>query len=364
MQEHDITWMKQAFAEAVLAVGTSRPNPAVGAILVKNGVVVGRGRTQRPGSHHAEIMALQQAGDAAQGADMYVTLEPCCHWGRTPPCSDAILRAQVNRVFISAIDGNPKVSGGGVERLRVGGIPVETGVLAAEGEEFYRGYHHHMKTGLPWVDVKFAQSLDGYIAGPLGERTQITGLQTAEWVHRFRARVDAIVIGGGTAQHDDPQLTVRGVPGNHPVRIVMHRRSVLSENLHVFQDHLAPTILYARSQNLVLPEAVQCMPWPSDDFSAAWRALLAELGAQGFHRILLEAGAAMARMVLSEPWAWNRLLLLTAPKILGKGLDWKGGMAQGWNESLHLSRFELIGNDYLAEFANVHGNHSSSWDRS
>ncbi|HSQ43210.1 MAG TPA: bifunctional diaminohydroxyphosphoribosylaminopyrimidine deaminase/5-amino-6-(5-phosphoribosylamino)uracil reductase RibD, partial [Fibrobacteraceae bacterium] len=161
-------WMGLAFDEALLAIGTSRPNPPVGAILVREGQVVGRGRTQKPGNHHAEIMALHDAGERAQGADMYVTLEPCCFFGRTPPCTDAILAAQVGRVFISVIDQNPRVNGGGIARLQEAGIPVKTDVLSEFGTEFYRGYHHHLHTGLPWVDLKIAQSLDGFIAGPKG----------------------------------------------------------------------------------------------------------------------------------------------------------------------------------------------------
>lgn len=358
-------WMNQAFEEALLSVGTSRPNPAVGAIVVQGGVVVGRGRTQKPGNHHAEVMALLDAGEKAAGADMYVTLEPCCFFGRTPPCTDAILKAKIKRVFVSVIDGNPKVNGGGIQKLRSEGVPVVTGVLEEYGHEFYRGYHHFIKVGLPWVDVKIAQSLDGFIAGPNGERTQITGEDTARWVHHFRARVDAIVIGSGTLRHDNPQLTVRNVPGNNPNRIILCKSGLVDPGMHLFNDGEAPTLLYVQKNRMHFAESsrVQVMEWRGEDFASAWHSLLEELGRQGYHRVLVEAGATIASLLLGGTAHWNRFFLLTAPKILGEGLAWRSGLPIKWKDSLHLSRFEGIGCDFLTEFENVHGNHSGSWRR-
>jgi len=330
----------------------SRPNPAVGAILVKDGVVVGRGRTQPPGSHHAEKMALIDAGERARGADMYVTLEPCCHFGRTPPCTDAIIAAGVARVFVSVIDENPRVNGGGIEKLREAGIEVELGLFAEQATELYRGFFYHMRTGLPWVDVKIAQSLDGFIAGVLRERTQITGAVTGEWVHRLRARVDAIAVGGGTALHDDPLLTVRGVVGNNPMRIVVCSRTELPVNLKLFHDQAAPTMVYSRLPQSALSgcEHVQLETWSAPEFAEAWLGLLARLGAQGFHRVLFEAGAKMAKLLLEDPRFFNRLLLLTAPKLLGEGLPWERELVPTWKDGLHLSRFELVDCDFLTEF--------------
>ena len=352
-------WMQEAFAEARLAVGTSRPNPAVGAILVRDGVVVGRGRTQKPGSHHAEIMALKDAGERAQGAEMYATLEPCCHWGRTPPCADAILAAKVGRVFVSCVDGNPKVNGGGVAKLRAGGIPVETGVLGVEGEDFYRGYHHHMRHGVPWVDVKIAQSLDGFIAGVHGERTQISSEQTNLWVHRLRASVDVIAIGGGTLRHDDPQLTVRAVVGNNPWRIVVCGDNPLPATSKLLVDGMAETLVYSRSSQPQLAGVVPVETWPAPSFADAWLALLQKLGSLGCHRVLFEAGATMAGLLLSDSRLWNRIFLLTAPKLLGQGLAWSGSLPPTWKDSLRLSRFDLVSCDFLTEFENVHWNHPS-----
>lgn len=351
-----LEYMHLAFDEALQAIGTSRPNPAVGAILVRDGEIVGRGRTQKPGSHHAEIMALLDAGEKAEGADMYVTLEPCCHWGRTPPCTDAILKAKVSRMYIAVVDQNPKVNGGGIAKLREGGVQVDVGLEAEYGEDFYCGFFHHLRTGLPWVDVKIAQTLDGFIAGEHRERTQISGAEASQWVHRLRARVDAIIVGGGTALHDDPRLNVRGVPGHSPQRIVVCGSTPLSPQLKMFQDGGAPCLVYSRGPQNLLPATVQS--WPSPDFAESWIALLQQLGEAGYHRVLLEAGATMAQLVLCDVRLWNRFLLMTAPRFLGKGLPWSAALGQTWIDSLHLSRFELVGTDYLAEFENVHGNHS------
>jgi diaminohydroxyphosphoribosylaminopyrimidine deaminase/5-amino-6-(5-phosphoribosylamino)uracil reductase len=360
-----LKWMQQAYSEALLSVGTSRPNPAVGAILVRDGAVVGRGRTQKPGSHHAEVMALRDAGEFAAGASMYVTLEPCCYFGRTPPCADAIIAAKVTRVFVSVMDQNPKVNGGGIARLREAGIPVELGILGEFGADFYRGYHHHLHTGLPWVDVKIAQSLDGFIAGPRGERTQITCPETSLWVHRLRARVDAIAVGGGTVRHDDPQLTVRGVEGNNPFRIIVTRSAQMDSRHKILCDGEGPTLVYSQEppDDLLSSPQVQMKQWPGSSFSEAWLAILKDLGAQGFHRVLFEAGATMAGLLLHDSRLWNRFYLLTAPKILGEGLGWKSQIIPNWKDSLHLSRFEVIGCDFLTEFENVHGNHTSSRTR-
>ena len=234
-------------------------------------------------------------------------------------------------------------------------------MMAEQAQELYRGFFYHMRTGLPWVDVKIAQSLDGFIAGAQRERTQITGAVTGEWVHRLRARVDAIAVGGGTALHDDPQLTVRGIPGNNPMRILVCSRTELPLNLKLFQDHAAPTLVYSKHPQTALSgcEQVQVETWSAPEFAEAWLGLLARLGAQGFHRVLFEAGAKMAKLLLEDARLYNRLLLLTAPKLLGEGLPWERDIAPTWKDCLHLSRFELVDCDFLVEFEHVHRNNSS-----
>lgn len=352
-------WMHMAFEEALQAIGKSNPNPAVGAVLVRDGILVGKGHTQPPGSHHAEIMALQDAGEKARGADLYVTLEPCCHWGRTPPCTDAILAAGVARTFVSFRDPNPKVAGGGFCKLREGGVDVQELILPAEGVEFYRGYEHHMRTGLPWVDIKIAQTLDGFIAGPKGERTQISCPEASQWVHRLRARVDIIAVGGGTVRHDDPLLTVRGVPGHSPRRLIVSRSGDLPAHAKTLSDLSATTLLFSANDSSFSWSNIPRIPWGHETFAESWQDLLQKLGSEGTHRILVEAGATLAGLFLPNSTLWNRFLLLTSPIFLGEGVSWSSSIGKDWKDGLRLSRFGNLGHDFLAEFEHVYRDHTS-----
>lgn len=352
--------MHLAFNEALQAIGPCRPNPAVGAVLVQNDQVIAKGFTQPPGGPHAEVVVLRQAREQARGASLYVTLEPCCHYGRTPPCSQAIIEAGVRKVFISVKDPNPQVNGGGIQQLRQAGIEVEEGVWADYGEEFYRGYFHWVCTQRPWVDVKIAQSLDGYIAGTHRQRIQLTGEKTGLWVHHQRALADAILVGGGTLRYDDPSLTVRQVPGNHPVRIVVNGDRELSSRNRLFQDHAAPTRVFSRAEQPQLPDEICVQRWPDSRFAPSWEWLVTQLGQEGMHRILFELGATVAGFLLPQHALWNRFFLLTAPKLLGEGLNWNVNLPANWKDGLYLSRFEPIGCDFLTVFEHVYRDHSDS----
>jgi diaminohydroxyphosphoribosylaminopyrimidine deaminase/5-amino-6-(5-phosphoribosylamino)uracil reductase len=213
-------------AEAVAAAATVRtstsPNPWVGAVVVPAGDgPAAIGATQPPGGPHAEIVALDLAGPSAKGSTLYVTLEPCSHQGRTPPCVDALIAAGVARVVIGVVDPDPQVSGQGVERLRAAGTEVVTGVGAAEVEAQLAPYLKHRRTGRPYVVLKLAATLDGRIAAPDGSSTWITGGPARLDAHRLRAESDAIAVGAGTVRADDPALTVRDVPGREPLRVVL-----------------------------------------------------------------------------------------------------------------------------------------------
>lgn len=359
MELHEaLQWMQQALRLAHRAIGISRPNPAVGAVIVRDGVVVGEGFTQPPGGPHAEVVALRAAGALARGADLYVTLEPCCHFGRTPPCTMAIKAAGVQRVFYAHGDPNPQVNGKSKRILEDAGIEVMAGLCAEEAQEFYRAYDWFTDTGLAYVDVKLAQSLDGFIAGPLGERTQITGPGTARYVHAFRARCDAILVGGGTAALDNPSLTVRGMPGNNPLRILLSGNRELDPALALFHDGAAPVRLYSRVPQPRLEGLAEVRLLPSTEFRANWLFILSELSQEGMHHLLVEAGATLARMLLLSG-AFNRFFLWTAPLRLGRGLAWDVGLASEWNKRLQLSRFEAPATDFLAVFENVYWNHTS-----
>ncbi|MFQ3623345.1 MAG: bifunctional diaminohydroxyphosphoribosylaminopyrimidine deaminase/5-amino-6-(5-phosphoribosylamino)uracil reductase RibD, partial [Acetobacteraceae bacterium] len=221
--------MRAALALARRGLGSVAPNPAVGCILVREGRVVGRGWTQPGGRPHAETEALRRAGAEARGATAYVTLEPCCHWGRTPPCTDALIAAGIARAVVALRDPDPRVNGEGLDRLRAAGIAVTEGVLAAEAAELNAGFLSRIRAGRPLVTLKLATTLDGRIAAASGESRWITGAAARRLAHGLRARNDAVMVGSGTALSDDPALTVRVpglVPPGHPgpVRIVADGR--------------------------------------------------------------------------------------------------------------------------------------------
>lgn len=218
----DTDHMAHALRLAARGLGNVWPNPAVGCVLVRDGLIVGRGWTQPGGRPHAEVMALTQAGAAARGATAYVTLEPCAHYGQTPPCTDALIAAGVTRVVTALTDPDPRVSGKGHTRLREAGIAVTEGVLNPEATRLNAGFLKRITQGLPFVTLKLAASLDGRIATATGESRWITGAQARRRVHLMRMTHDAVMVGSGTARADDPDLRVRDLGGTRqPVRIVV-----------------------------------------------------------------------------------------------------------------------------------------------
>ena len=203
--------MHRALALAALAQGCTSPNPLVGALVLDaNGRLIGEGYHARAGRPHAEVGALAQAGEAARGGTLIVTLEPCCHHGRTPPCTDAVIAAGLERVVVALEDPDPRVAGGGVSRLRSAGLEVITGVLREQAAQQNRAFVHRVRTGRPWGVLKWAMSLDGRTALPNGESQWISGSEARSWVHQLRACCDAVIVGGGTLRADDPLLTSRG----------------------------------------------------------------------------------------------------------------------------------------------------------
>ena len=222
-------WMRRALALAALAEGRTSPNPLVGAVVLnREGRLVGEGFHARSGEPHAEVGALAQAGTAAAGGTLIVTLEPCCHHGRTPPCSRAVLQAGVARVVVALEDPDPRVAGGGIAQLRQAGVEVITGVLRQEAAEQNRAFLHRVRTGRPWGVLKWAMGLDGRTALPNGASQWISGADSRRWVHQLRAGCDAVLVGGGTVRADDPLLTSRGRRDPEPLRVVLSRGLDLS----------------------------------------------------------------------------------------------------------------------------------------
>jgi len=288
MSDIDQQSMREAVLVAASARLTCRPNPWVGAVIV---AVDGRrfsGFTQPVGQAHAEVQALHAAGDAARGATMFVTLEPCNHFGRTPPCTDAILAAGIKRVVVGVLDPDSRVAGSGVARLRDAGVHVDVGVCADEVNEQLAPYLHHRRTGRPFVILKLAMTIDGYIAAKSGSGGWITGETARQRVHQMRAESDAILVGAGTVRADDPQLTAREVSGPSPRRIVLGR---------------APR---------------EARVHPCTEWSGSLPDLLDSLGSEGIVQLMVEGGAKTAAS-FHEAGLINRYVFHIAPAVMGGG---------------------------------------------
>ncbi|MGH7115700.1 MAG: bifunctional diaminohydroxyphosphoribosylaminopyrimidine deaminase/5-amino-6-(5-phosphoribosylamino)uracil reductase RibD, partial [Stellaceae bacterium] len=242
--------MRTALALARRGLGAVWPNPAVGCVIISQGRVVGRGWTQPGGRPHAETEALRRAGGAARDATAYVSLEPCCHWGRTPPCADALIKAGVRRVVIALEDPDPRVAGNGIARLRAAGLAVEIGPGAEDAAEINAGFLTRQRLGRPLVTLKLATSLDGRIATGSGESQWITGPPARQRAHLLRARHDAVMVGTGTVLADDPELTCRlpGLGHRSPLRVVLDRRLRIPRSAHVIADaRQSPTWVFTLS---------------------------------------------------------------------------------------------------------------------
>ena len=321
----DAIYMKLALSLAARGEGWVSPNPMVGAVVVNRGQVVGRGYHRRYGAPHAEVEALRTAGEAARGADLYVTLEPCNHQGKTPPCTRAILAAGVRRVIIAARDPNPRVTGGGAEFLASQGVGITMGMLEPEARRLNEAWLHYVNTGRPWVVAKAACSLDGKIATVGGESQWLTGEAARGLGHRLRHRVDAIVAGIGTVLADDPQLTTRRPRGRgkDPIRIVLDSRLRLPLTARLLNlNSQAPTWVATTSQappdtvRALQARGVQVMVLPADAGRVSLPPLLEELGARQVQSLLVEGGAETLGTCFDQRLV-NRFYFFYAPKILG-----------------------------------------------
>ncbi|QPM90080.1 bifunctional diaminohydroxyphosphoribosylaminopyrimidine deaminase/5-amino-6-(5-phosphoribosylamino)uracil reductase RibD [Pseudooceanicola algae] len=304
--------------------GQTWPNPAVGCVIVANGRVVGRGWTSPGGRPHAEVQALAQAGPNARGATAYVSLEPCAHHGRTPPCAEALIAAGIVRVVAPLEDVDPRVEGKGFAMLRAAGIAVTTGVRAAEAAQDHAGFFLNREQGRPLLTLKLALTLDGRIATATGESQWITGPEARRQVHAMRARHDAVMVGAGTARIDDPSLTVRGLGvTRQPVRVVVSRRIDLP-----LMGHLARTakdipvwICHGRDADPSLVEAWQglgatLLPCEVSGRQLEVASVLGALGTAGLTRVFCEGGGALAATLLGADLV-DELVVMSAGLLLG-----------------------------------------------
>ncbi len=315
--------MRRALELGARAEGRTRPNPAVGALVVADSGIVGEGFHPAAGQPHAEIFALQSAGAQAVGADLYVTLEPCSHQGRTGPCTEAIIAAGIKRVFVGIQDPNPQVAGAGIHRLRAAGVQVEVGFCEADCRRLIAPFAKHVTTGLPFVILKSAVTLDGQTATASGDSQWISNSQSREEVHRLRDRVDAIMVGVGTVLKDDPKLTTR-LPGGHDaLRVVVDsnlRTPPGAALLHLDSPsdtllaHIA-TVSGERRQRLAAQGAV-LLETAEREGRVDLQDLLAQLGRRGVQSILLEGGAQLNASFLKADLI-DRMMVFVAPKVVG-----------------------------------------------
>jgi len=348
--------MQRALQLAALGAGRTSPNPLVGCVVLDAaGQLVGEGFHQRAGTPHAEVHALRQAGERARGGTAVVSLEPCCHHGRTPPCSEALIQAGVARVVVAMTDPDPRVAGQGVAQLRSAGIEVIEAVCEAEARQLNRSFCHRVQQGRPLGILKWAMSLDGRTALPNGSSQWISGPAARSWVHALRAQCDAVIVGGGTVRADNPLLTSRGRSPNEPLRVVLSRSLQIPAGAQLLNQSIAPTLVVhgynapARRrfqldalgvERLVLE---RCEP----------DALLEALARRGCNQVLWECGPALAATALRQGCV-QQIAAVVAPKLLG-GLPARTPLgdlelldvnqAQVWSGR----RLQQLGDDWLVE---------------
>ncbi|MCS6942129.1 MAG: bifunctional diaminohydroxyphosphoribosylaminopyrimidine deaminase/5-amino-6-(5-phosphoribosylamino)uracil reductase RibD [Geminocystis sp.] len=318
-EDFDTSMMKRCIELAKRALGRTSPNPMVGAVVVKDGRVVGEGFHPGAGKPHAEVFALQQAGEAARGATVYVNLEPCNHYGRTPPCTEALIAAGVRRVVVGMVDPDERVCGRGIERLKAAGIEVKVGVAQRECLRLNEAFVHRVKTGLPFGILKYAMTLDGKIATAAGDSKWITGESSRHFVHQLRASCDAVVVGGNTVRKDNPLLTSHGVSDHNPVRVVMTRTFELPLDAQIWHTDVAPTIVFTTFQQensylkqQLLARGVEIVEMENLNP----RLLMADLTRRGFNSVLWECGGNLAAEAIASGCV-QKVYCFVAPKIVG-----------------------------------------------
>lgn len=349
--------MDRALVLAARGLGRTFPNPPVGAVFVRDGQIVGEGFTRPAGGPHAEIVALARAGDRARGADLYVTLEPCVHHGRTPPCTNALLPLGLRRVVVARTDPNPRVRGRGLRVLRAAGVEVSVGMRAEAAEELVAGHRSVVQRGRPWTVLKLGTSLDGRIALANGRSRWITGEGARRRVHVLRGESDAVLVGAGTVRADDPRLTCRRRGGRHPIRVVLAgRRVALPGTARVLRDRAAPTwVLVPRGASRAAVvglrrRGVEVIEVAGRAGQVVFAAAMAALAARGVTRLLVEGGGAVAAAALRARVV-DEVAIFIAPVVIGAdGVAAVGPLAVRALERavrLRRVRIERIGSDLL-----------------
>jgi diaminohydroxyphosphoribosylaminopyrimidine deaminase/5-amino-6-(5-phosphoribosylamino)uracil reductase len=360
----DERFLSEALDLAARGRGRVSPNPLVGAVIVADGAVVGRGWHEGPGTAHAEVVALGEAGERARGATLFTSLEPCDHRGRTGPCTQAILDAGIARVVVGVVDPNPVVDGRGIERLRAGGLDVRVGVLEQDSERINEAFFKHVRTGSPFVTLKMAATLDGKVAARDGSSRWITGEEARTDVHRLRGASDAIVVGAGTAILDEPSLTVRDPEyrGRPVLRVLVDAAGRVEATSALFSDE-APTLVATTERapadrvEAWRAAGADIVVYEGDDARVPLCTLIADLGKRDVQSALMEGGPTLAWSAVAEGVV-DKVVLYLAPKLIGgtsaPGILGGEGLASiGEAIDLEVAEVDRIGGDVKVE-AYVH----------
>ena len=360
-----MNYMGQALSLARLALGQASPNPAVGAVVVKKGVVVGQGYTQPPGSHHAEVLALKQAGEEARRGVMYVTLEPCCHYGRTPPCTDAIISAGIKGVHMAMLDPNPSVSGRGKDELQRAGIKIYLGEHEEEAKEINEAYTKFITTGIPFVTAKFAVSLDGKIATRKGDSRWISGREARKYVHCLRYTSDAIMAGVNTVLADDPHLTTRcsggrgGTARKQPLRVIVDGEGRTPLTARIFNEPGRTLLALGKAatpeEKAAFAQAgAEILELPTAEVLVDLGKLLEALGEREITSVLVEGGGILLGSLFDRGLV-DKVIAFIAPIILG-GVEAKTAVAgRGVDKVAESFRLERVSVEKLGDDLMVSG---------
>lgn len=364
MDETHIAFMQRALDLARRAKGRTSPNPLVGAVIVKDGKVIGEGYHRKAGTPHAEVHALNAAGADAKGATLYVNLEPCCHWGRTPPCTEALIRAGVVQVYIADVDPNPRVAGKGVQQLQDAGIDVHVGICRQDASDLNEVHRKYIQTGKPFVILKTAMSLDGKIATTSGESQWITSEASRQRGHEVRDAVDAILVGRGTVTRDNPALTTRlqNRDGQDATRIVLDSHGRTPPEARIFNTESESGVIVAvtpgaPSENVDALEkagaAVITVPAAHGD-RVCFRSLMEILGKREITSVLIEGGSEVNASALAAGIV-DKVMCFIAPKLIG-GQDAPGPIGgvgiRSLTDAAHLRRVSvtpIAEHDFLIE---------------
>lgn len=359
----DEKFMKQCFSLALKAEGRTAPNPIVGAVVVQSdGSIVGSGYHPEHGQPHAEVFALNEASDRAQGATIYVSLEPCCHHGKTPPCTDKVIASGVKKVVAAMTDPNPKVGGNGFEKLRAAGIEVVTGVLEQEAQWLNRAFVKTIRTGMPWVVLKIAATLDGKIADRTNTSKWITGQEARHYVHELRNRLDCVLVGSNTARIDNPELNVRELNEfRHPKRAVIDTNLSLKPTARLFDSGTGgDTIVYCSERaepQAKLPESVQVVSLSETSSDGCNRLdlhdLLKDLRTRGVSSVLCEGGGTLAGSLVDQDLV-DEIFWIVAPSILGDVESVPGVRIEKPIALANMKRYRLIESIRLGDDMAIH----------